>query len=65
VGGDPKAFISASFTLPYRGCRSTDDSHSEGITATALTIAVTHPNVDVELVRVLISAGADVNAVGR
>jgi hypothetical protein len=30
-----------------------------------LCIAVTHPNASIELIRALISAGADVNAVRR
>ena len=35
----------------------------EDTSFTALTLAATNPDVDVELVRVLISAGADVNGV--
>ena len=45
----------------FKRCRNRADGRS----ATALILAVILPHLDVELVRMLISAGADVNAVGR
>jgi hypothetical protein len=49
----------ASLTLQPDASYSSDEDTS----FTALTLAATNPDVDVELVRVLISAGADVNGV--
>ena len=64
MGGDdhPRIPDVSSLTLqPDARLRSEDGHNVEPV----LCIAVTHPNASIELIRVLISAGADVNAVRR
>ena len=57
--GHPRVSDVASLTLQPDASFSSDEDTS----FTALTLAATNPDVDLELIRALISAGADVNGV--
>ncbi len=60
--GRPSVYDVTALTLqPHASFRSEDGLNMEPV----LCIAVTHPNASIELIRALISAGADVNAVRR
>ena len=57
--GRPSVYDVTALALQPHASFSSDEETS----FTALTLAATNPDVDIELIRALISAGADVNGV--